>query len=84
MVEQVLNNDLMSRSSSLHQGSKTRPRLPVGEGNIIKDPCLMERCSSLGTNEDAHLTLALALLSSRNLTNCWWPVLVQWNRAVQP
>lgn len=40
MVEQVLNNDLMSRSSSLHQGSETRPRLPVGEGNIIKVSCL--------------------------------------------
>lgn len=35
-------------------------------------------------NKDTHLTLASALLSSRNLTICWWPVLVQWNRAVQP
>lgn len=34
--------------------------------------------------KDAHLTLASALLSSRNLTICWWPVPVQWNRAVQP
>lgn len=40
--------------------------------------------SELGMNEDPHLTLASALLSSRNLTICWWPVLVQWNRAVQP
>lgn len=31
-----------------------------------------------------YFTLALALLSRRNLTICWWPVLVQWNRAVHP
>lgn len=31
MIKQVLNNDFMSRSSSLHQRSETRPGLPVDE-----------------------------------------------------
>lgn len=31
-----------------------------------------------------YLQLAFAPLSSKNLTICWCPALVQWNKAVQP
>lgn len=31
-----------------------------------------------------YLQLAFAPFSSKNLTICWCPALVQWNKAVQP
>ena len=87
MIKQVLNNDFMSRSSSLHQGCETRPWLPVDErkSNEKLNMWIWKYCCTcVRINKDTHFTLASALLSSRNFTICWWPVLVQWNRAVQP
>lgn len=66
------------------RGVKPDPGSLWVEEKVIKTSVWWECCTTFGVNEDTHLTLASALLSSRNLTICWWPVLVQWNRAVQP
>lgn len=66
------------------RGVKPDPGSLWMKEKVMKTSVWMKCRSSFGMNEDTHLTLASALLSSRNLTICWWPVLVQWNRAVQP
>lgn len=66
------------------RGVKPDPGSLWMKENAIKTSVWLERCTSFEISEYTHLTLASALLSSRNLTICWWPVLVQWNRAVQP
>lgn len=88
MVKEALYNDFMSRSSSLHQRSEARPWLSAGEKHVITHLMIeqwdIDGCGCINLTDDTHLTLTLALLSNRNLTICWWPVLVQWYRAVQP
>lgn len=83
MVQQILNDDLVSGGGSFHQGSKTGTRLPVGETKACVQKCLQCHVTS-EINKNSHLTFASAWLSSRNLTICWCPVPVQWNRAVHP
>lgn len=84
MIKQVLNNDFMSGSSRLHQRRETRPWLPVdhNEEQWISGWNDGSSCELRGTA--SYFTLASALLSRRNLTICWCPVLVQWNREVHP